>query len=288
MHAETAYLFRHALLRDAAYQLQLPGDRARLHALAIAAIEELAGGRPPEPPAVDALESVPLDPHPSDPWARELAGHAREAGDGASWREAEKRWLRRAAEQAEKHALGGAAVELWKRHADLSRRTERGESLRRAGFAAFGAGLTAAAEALYERAIELQRESRHRRLEGAAVANLAQLLQETGRWKQAAPMLEEALRISREADDRETEVYALKHQARLLLLTGHPREAEETCERALATARAAGLQLREFSVYWLVFEPRQSNNISFVLWVFLNLNALNPVINNRVTMIMSL
>lgn len=30
MHAELAYLFRHALLRDAAYQLQLPGDRARL------------------------------------------------------------------------------------------------------------------------------------------------------------------------------------------------------------------------------------------------------------------
>ncbi len=26
--AETAYLFRHALLRDAAYQLQMPGDRA--------------------------------------------------------------------------------------------------------------------------------------------------------------------------------------------------------------------------------------------------------------------
>ena len=44
MDAERAYLFRHALLRDAAYQLQLPGDRARLHAVAFEAIEELAGG----------------------------------------------------------------------------------------------------------------------------------------------------------------------------------------------------------------------------------------------------
>ena len=40
MDAETAYLFRHALLRDAAYQLQLPGERARLHALALASIEQ--------------------------------------------------------------------------------------------------------------------------------------------------------------------------------------------------------------------------------------------------------
>jgi hypothetical protein len=33
------------LLRDAAHQLQLPGDRARLHRPAFAAIEGLCGGR---------------------------------------------------------------------------------------------------------------------------------------------------------------------------------------------------------------------------------------------------
>ncbi len=43
MNAERVYLFRHAVLRDAAYQLQLPGDRMRLHALALGAIEELLG-----------------------------------------------------------------------------------------------------------------------------------------------------------------------------------------------------------------------------------------------------
>lgn len=32
MHAESAYLFRHALVREAAYQLQPPADRAELHA----------------------------------------------------------------------------------------------------------------------------------------------------------------------------------------------------------------------------------------------------------------
>ncbi|MBI2920950.1 MAG: hypothetical protein HYY18_07685 [Planctomycetes bacterium] len=49
VNAERAYLFRHALLRDAAYQLQLPRDRERLHALALEAIEALAGG-PGDPP----------------------------------------------------------------------------------------------------------------------------------------------------------------------------------------------------------------------------------------------
>ncbi|MEK7466602.1 MAG: hypothetical protein AAB074_04235 [Planctomycetota bacterium] len=52
--AETDYLFRHALLRDAAYQLQLPGDRARLHAPAFSVLEELYGGRPPIPAPPDA------------------------------------------------------------------------------------------------------------------------------------------------------------------------------------------------------------------------------------------
>ncbi|KAF0246286.1 MAG: hypothetical protein FD180_774, partial [Planctomycetota bacterium] len=57
--AETAYLFRHALMRDAAYQLQLPGDRARLHGLAFALIEGFCGGRPPEPPPLDAADPGP-------------------------------------------------------------------------------------------------------------------------------------------------------------------------------------------------------------------------------------
>lgn len=56
MNAETAYLFRHALLRDAAYQL--PGERARLHALAVEAIEGLAGGRAPVPEALEVFRAA--------------------------------------------------------------------------------------------------------------------------------------------------------------------------------------------------------------------------------------
>ncbi len=42
MNAEIAYLFRHALLRDAAYQLQLPSTRGRLHFFAAQVLEPLA------------------------------------------------------------------------------------------------------------------------------------------------------------------------------------------------------------------------------------------------------
>jgi tetratricopeptide (TPR) repeat protein len=66
MHAETAYLFRHVLMRDAAYQLQPPTDRAALHKLALGLLEEML------PPAVRR------------DLAEELADHAREAMPAAA------------------------------------------------------------------------------------------------------------------------------------------------------------------------------------------------------------
>ncbi len=83
--AETAYLFRHALVREAAYELQPPGERAALHALALAIIEELCGGAPEieSPRWSDRFE-----PHATDPYALELAEHAELAGEQASGRAA--------------------------------------------------------------------------------------------------------------------------------------------------------------------------------------------------------
>ncbi|MBZ0135672.1 MAG: tetratricopeptide repeat protein [Planctomycetes bacterium] len=73
LHAETAYLFRHALVRDAAYELQPVSDRGKLHALALDLIEELCGGTPElqTPQWVGRFK-----PHTSDRLAMELAKHA--------------------------------------------------------------------------------------------------------------------------------------------------------------------------------------------------------------------
>lgn len=58
--AEIVYLFRHAVVRDAAYELQPPGERAQLHAFVLS-----------------VLESVLDDPAAREPWAYDLAEHAR-------------------------------------------------------------------------------------------------------------------------------------------------------------------------------------------------------------------
>lgn len=85
--AELAYLFRHALLRDAAYELQPPRDRGRLHALALDVIEQLFEGREAE----------------LDVMASELVRHAELAGRD----DRECHWLEFAAWQ-----LGERAVAL--------------------------------------------------------------------------------------------------------------------------------------------------------------------------------
>ncbi|MCG3182035.1 MAG: hypothetical protein ICCCNLDF_00089 [Planctomycetes bacterium] len=83
--AETAYLFRHALVREAAYELQPPGERGKLHALALAIIEDLCGGAP----GIESPKwSDRFEPHGTDPYALELAEHAELAGEQASGRAA--------------------------------------------------------------------------------------------------------------------------------------------------------------------------------------------------------
>ena len=81
MDAETAYLFRHALVRDAAYELQPVTDRALLHGLAVDVLEDRFGGTP-------EIESphwlAPLRAHESDSYALELARHARLASVAVS------------------------------------------------------------------------------------------------------------------------------------------------------------------------------------------------------------
>ena len=114
MHAEHIYLFRHALLRDAAYQLQLPGDRARLHALAFGVLEQIIGGPPQEQGRISPALATrpPLWAHGA--LALELAEHAQRAVElDAAFEPHRARYLRRAAEHAEVQYLNAHAAQLW-------------------------------------------------------------------------------------------------------------------------------------------------------------------------------
>jgi tetratricopeptide (TPR) repeat protein len=68
--AETAYLFRHSMVRDAAYELQPLSERGRLHELALGVIDSLHEAPQPRP------WNSSLSGHTSDPWAMELYSHA--------------------------------------------------------------------------------------------------------------------------------------------------------------------------------------------------------------------
>lgn len=107
--AENAYLFRHALLRDSAYGLQLPSERAHLHELAFHLIEQAFGGKAPEPAPLDSKAELSYRPHELDSVAAELALHARLGGLVARL----PAILRRAAEHAERTHAIAASVEHW-------------------------------------------------------------------------------------------------------------------------------------------------------------------------------
>ncbi|MBX3459052.1 MAG: tetratricopeptide repeat protein [Planctomycetes bacterium] len=99
--AEGAYLFRHALLRDAALQLHMPDERAGLHALALELSETL-------------LQELPADYRAA--WAADLADHARHAAHGLAGTDLEllqrkeALWLREAAAAAKaRHGQAEAA-----------------------------------------------------------------------------------------------------------------------------------------------------------------------------------
>lgn len=107
MFAETAYLFRHAMLRDAAYQLQLPTTRARLHGMVIEIVECLALGR-------------------GEVTALELAEHARAAqvqqdpAQQSLWRARQRHYLQEAVASLKRSHQYPAAAEALRRMAELS------------------------------------------------------------------------------------------------------------------------------------------------------------------------
>ncbi|MCA8912149.1 MAG: hypothetical protein KDB82_10620 [Planctomycetes bacterium] len=119
--AETEYLFRHATVRDAAYQLLPMSQRARLHVLALDILEESTLGM--------NLDSV-----------NELAEHARLAQVGVTFAGSELpirelRYIRLAATNAASKYDNEVSCRLWERVADHASASagERMEALTEAG-----------------------------------------------------------------------------------------------------------------------------------------------------------
>jgi tetratricopeptide (TPR) repeat protein len=262
--AEQAYLFRHALVRDAAYALQLPAERAILHRLALAILEAI---------------------HPDaarDPLAAELALHARSAqADGDlstrpaelayTWRAANYlrsnyspdaiRWFDAAARQeadplrratalqdaADLLILTGHAADARPRllealqvaeaQADLAFQSSLVYSL---SMISRILGRNQDAWALTERALELARDSGDLKVEASAVNGLAVLETAAGRREAAFELFKRALELTRKTGSRRGESVCLGNVAMYLVDCGRLDEALAACDQALEVARESG------------------------------------------------
>lgn len=159
MDAEVAYLFRHALLRDAAYGLQLPAARAAMHRQALGILEDIFGGMPPEPTATMGPEGS-YQPLPIDQIAAELADHAQWAASAenpVSPDLAQRRrvYLKRAAIRAGHEFQNRQSAGLWARAAELQQGEGRARDLLNASRMESAAGFAGAAEALVRDALKV-------------------------------------------------------------------------------------------------------------------------------------
>lgn len=279
MHAESAYLFRHALLRDAAYELQMPADRSRLHEYAM---DILQAGHD-----VPSAESAAA--HPLDAACAELARHARAArlspgGNTAVLIGREALFLRRAAAHAERQYQRADEVKAWlalaeiehgaaraialcsaalvllelpggvERVADMAKQalelaggsqSARGKALRVLGECANRSGEIAEAELLYAQAIEALAADGLAR-DAAVLANdVGTLLMNTGRNAEAESRFQQVLQASMKLGDLALAGVVQGNLASLYEQTGRREQALKAAQEAIDNFRACGMRSHE-------------------------------------------
>lgn len=228
--AEAAYLFQHALVRDAAYELQPPGERAVLHRHALEATEAALGGPPPAP---DWYSNEAIQPMPHDPLAHEVAEHARlalqhEPGDAGLAR-ARRLYLHRAALHAMRQYRNDSSAALWAALANELDGAERARAMRNLATVQERAGHLAASL-----------ETRRQALSCAGPADKSEVrvefassLRALGRLDEALDALMASLADHAVSGDRLANGQALCNLAILHRVAGRLPAAEDCFKRAL-------------------------------------------------------
>lgn len=229
MHAEQTYLFRHALLQRAAYELQPPSVRARLHGLALEILERQFDPPPPELAAELAVH----------------AGHAaRDAGGLEQQRllEHELVYLRAAGE----HALAGFrsadAIALWRAAldhpcADTRGRMEAALKLSRALRSASDLRESLAAS---QRALELARELNDDSRIANALQSTGTVQRDLGLREPSLASLREALAIFERLGEARGMAVACGNLALTLSDGGESNETLAFFRRAIELCRSVG------------------------------------------------
>ena len=254
--AELRYLFRHALMRDAAYQMQARSRLRQLHLAAAKAIEELHVEDRGEYQAV-------LGYHWEHGGEIDKAGKyylcgARKARDAYAHEEVERLFLAylrlviepRLGNVAVRNELGvwyestGRMEKAEAQHRlalrevrEIGDREREGKSLYYLGIVLYRTGRLEEANALYDEALAIQREVGDRGGEGGTLRNLGLMRMEQGRMEEARAFYEQSLAIQREVGDRCGEGSTLANLAILHFEQGYVKEARAFYEHALTIAR---------------------------------------------------
>lgn len=216
---ETVYLFQHVMLREAAYQLQLPADRAALH---LAAFEYLHS-------------SLPVAERPQH--AAELLEHLRAGSPGPMQPELarlELDYLQAAADHAIRGWQGPSALELLEdlRAHPLADEAQQLDATLRLSSLLFRLGNGVRAAELLTAALPRARAT-GRAQEAHWLTSLGSIYMQSGRPQDAAQLLDRAIEIQREIGDEGALGRSLTHRAILMRHTGGDGNPAEMLEEAL-------------------------------------------------------
>lgn len=198
LNAETAYLFRHAAIREAATSLLSADAKAELHGMALELLESLHNGALPEA------------------WTAELADHALQAqqapgADIPALQARELDYLQRAATHAARQWDNSTSLETRQRIADhpLSAPGTRLRALLDCVETLMRTGGLRRAPSLVERALQVAREIGDPTAIGDAIVCKAQVAGVLGRHDESVARAHEALACGREAQNVALQAKAL-------------------------------------------------------------------------------
>lgn len=209
--AEVAYLFRHAVVRDAVYELQLPSIRADLHLLAAEVIQRVLGRNEAAPELADHLCAY-----------RELSGREDRVADEAEL-------LRTAGLMVESKFELFEAMRCYLRWAELVSGTDKCQALKHAALAAQTGGMFNQSEKTLQQLQALSQELDDPDWQDRAARLFCNLYIDMGRMRDAQSAFERA--------NVQSDGFT---QARLLANLDRPEEAEASYRRELESARKKG------------------------------------------------
>lgn len=237
LNAESAYLFRHALLRDAAYQLQPTSQRRVLHRLSFELVCQLLEVDPSQPIADDTSRRV------GSAWS-ELALHAELGAEehDDTLHAAARNCLHEAANHDYRNYRNASAIAGYRRGVDhpLTPLDEQVPIWLRVGDLERTMGNLQGANAAYSSMHEVAERAGKRELMAHALALQGYTLENMGERARAQALLSESVKLAREAGSPQVLGKVLQLQALVSGNSGGGEPAIAALRESIELARGHG------------------------------------------------